>query len=131
MTKRFARTAEAVGDLLAYKFEIECVVVLLPRHKGNTQKRPAWALACLRRFYLRPRLTIGFLFARPRARRAPLNGATTTQLMAIYDWSTPAEVYTRAANRTLLAGQAMPLLGHALIGPETAYDPPKQKAREQ
>jgi hypothetical protein len=32
--------------------------------------------------------------------------------MAIYDWSTPAqaEVYTRAANRTLLAGQAMPLL---------------------
>jgi integrase len=40
------------------------------------------------------------------------NGATTAQLMAIYDWSTPAqaEVYTRAANRTLLAGQAMPLL---------------------
>jgi hypothetical protein len=28
-----------VGHLLAYKFEIECVVVLLPRHKGNPQKR--------------------------------------------------------------------------------------------
>ena len=40
------------------------------------------------------------------------NGATTAQLMAIYDWSTPgqAEVYFRAANRTRLAGQAMPLL---------------------
>jgi hypothetical protein len=38
MTKRFARTAEAVEHLLAYKFEIECVVVLLPRHKGNPQK---------------------------------------------------------------------------------------------
>jgi integrase len=40
------------------------------------------------------------------------NGATTAQLMAIYDWSSPsqAEVYTRAANRTRLAGQAMPLL---------------------
>jgi integrase len=41
------------------------------------------------------------------------NGATTAQLMAIYDWSTPgqAEVYIRAANRSRLAGQAMPLLG--------------------
>jgi integrase len=40
------------------------------------------------------------------------NGATTAQLMAIYDWSTPAqaEVYIRAASRTRLAGQAMPLL---------------------
>ncbi len=40
------------------------------------------------------------------------HGATTAQLMAIYDWSTPAqaEVYIRAANRTKLAGQAMPLL---------------------
>jgi integrase len=34
------------------------------------------------------------------------NGATTAQLMAIYDWSTPsqAEGYIRAANRTRLAG---------------------------
>jgi integrase len=40
------------------------------------------------------------------------NGATTPQLMAIYDWATPgqAEVYIRAINRTKLAGQAMPLL---------------------
>jgi integrase len=40
------------------------------------------------------------------------NGATTAQLMAIYDWSTPAqaEVYIRAANRSRLAGQAMRLL---------------------
>lgn len=38
--------------------------------------------------------------------------------MAIYDWSTPsqAEVHIRAANRTRLAGQAMPLLGSALVG---------------
>ena len=40
------------------------------------------------------------------------NGATTHQLMAIFDWSTPAqaEVYTRAANRKRLTAQAMPLL---------------------
>jgi len=46
------------------------------------------------------------------------NGVTTAQLMAIYDWSTPnqTEIYIRAANRTRfanrtrLAGQAMPLL---------------------
>jgi integrase len=40
------------------------------------------------------------------------SGATSAQLMAIYDWSTPAqaEVYIRAANRTRLARQAMPLL---------------------
>jgi integrase len=40
------------------------------------------------------------------------NGATMAQLMAIYDWATPAqaEVYIRAANRSRLAGQAMPLL---------------------
>ena len=40
------------------------------------------------------------------------HGATTAQLMAIYDWATPgqAEIYIRAANRTRLAGQAMPLL---------------------
>jgi integrase len=40
------------------------------------------------------------------------NGATSPQLMAIYDWSTPAqaEVYIRAADRTRLASQAMPLL---------------------
>ena len=40
------------------------------------------------------------------------NGATTAQLMAIYDLSTPAqaEVYFRAANRARLAAQAMPLL---------------------
>lgn len=46
------------------------------------------------------------------------NGATTAQLMAIYDWSTPgqAEVYIRAANRTKLAGQAMPLLNNAIDG---------------
>jgi integrase len=44
------------------------------------------------------------------------NGATTAQLTAVYDWSTSnqAEVYIRAANRTRLAGQAMPLLGNIL-----------------
>jgi integrase len=40
-------------------------------------------------------------------------GATVHQLMAIYDWATPAqaETYTRAADRKRLAGEAMGLLG--------------------
>jgi len=39
-------------------------------------------------------------------------GATTPQLMAIYDWATPgqAEPYIRAANRKRMANDAMPLL---------------------
>jgi integrase len=39
-------------------------------------------------------------------------GATTPQLMAIYDWSSPAqaEPYIRAANRKRMANDAMPLL---------------------
>jgi integrase len=42
------------------------------------------------------------------------NGATAHQLMAIYGWETlrQAELYTRAANRTRLAGEAMHLLIH-------------------
>jgi len=37
------------------------------------------------------------------------NGATTSQLMAMFDWTTisQAEVYTRAANRKRLAGEGM------------------------
>jgi hypothetical protein len=40
------------------------------------------------------------------------NGATAHQLMAIFGWETlrQAEVYTRNANRTLLAEQAKHLL---------------------
>jgi hypothetical protein len=40
------------------------------------------------------------------------NGATTHQLMAVYGWETlkQAELYTRAANRTRLAKEAMHLL---------------------
>ncbi len=40
------------------------------------------------------------------------NGASTPQLMAIFDWATPsqAEPYIRAANRKRMAGQAMALL---------------------
>lgn len=46
------------------------------------------------------------------ARIAAENGATAHQLMAIFGWETlrQAEVYTRNANRTLLAEQAMHLL---------------------
>jgi integrase len=44
------------------------------------------------------------------------NGATASQLMAIFDWSTigQAEVYTRAADRKRMAGEAMSKinLGH-------------------
>lgn len=41
------------------------------------------------------------------------NGATVNQLMAIFDWDTPAQAktYTDAADRKRLAGQAMPMLG--------------------
>lgn len=40
------------------------------------------------------------------------NGATTSQLMAMFDWSTisQAEVYTRAADRKRLAGEGMNLI---------------------
>jgi integrase len=40
------------------------------------------------------------------------NGATTNQLMAIFDWDTPAQakVYTEAADRKRMAGEAMPML---------------------
>lgn len=43
---------------------------------------------------------------------AALNGATAHQLMAIYGWESlkQAELYTREANRILLAGEAMHLL---------------------
>jgi integrase len=46
------------------------------------------------------------------ATMAAENGATTHQLMAIYDWATPAqaEVYTRTADRKRLAQSAMHLL---------------------
>lgn len=46
------------------------------------------------------------------AKMAAENGATAHQLMAIFGWETlrQAEVYTRNANRTLLAEQAMHLL---------------------
>lgn len=46
------------------------------------------------------------------AKMAAENGATAHQLMAIFGWETlrQAEVYTRSANRTLLAEQAMHLL---------------------
>jgi integrase len=47
------------------------------------------------------------------ATRAAENGATAHQLMAIFGWRTikQAEVYTRAAERGRLAGEAMHLLG--------------------
>jgi integrase len=40
------------------------------------------------------------------------NGATTRQLMAMFDWDTPsmAEVYTRAAEKKRLAGESMFLI---------------------
>jgi integrase len=40
------------------------------------------------------------------------NGATTRQMMAMFDWDTPemAEVYTRAAEQKRLAGQGMTLI---------------------
>ncbi len=48
------------------------------------------------------------------------NGATTRQLMAMFDWSTisQAEVYTRAADQKRLAGEAMGLISLDRIGNE-------------
>jgi len=42
-------------------------------------------------------------------------GATTSQLMAMFDWTTisQAEVYTKAANRKRMAGDAMGLIEFA------------------
>ena len=39
-------------------------------------------------------------------------GVTTSQLMAMFDWTTisQAEVYTKAANRKRMAGDAMRLI---------------------
>jgi integrase len=47
-------------------------------------------------------------------------GATTNQLMAIFDWTTPhqAEVYTRKADRKLLAREGMKLLSREGTGSE-------------
>jgi integrase len=46
------------------------------------------------------------------ATRAAESGATTNQLMAIFDWDTPAQakIYTDAADRKRMAGEAMPML---------------------
>lgn len=60
------------------------------------------------------------------------NGATASQLMAIFDWSTisQAEVYTRAADRKRMAGEAMSKisldrsanepLSHPIVAPKKA-----------
>jgi integrase len=55
------------------------------------------------------------------------NGATTRQLMAMFDWTTVemAEVYTRAAERKRLAGEAMSLISLDRSGNENCRtDPP-------
>jgi integrase len=46
------------------------------------------------------------------ATRTAESGATTNQLMAIFDWDTPAQakIYTDAADRKRMAGEAMPML---------------------
>jgi hypothetical protein len=55
-------------------------------------------------------------------------GATDQQLMAVIDWTTPAQakVYTEAANRKRMANDAMPLLTHfsrAMDGSRTLPEP--------
>lgn len=53
------------------------------------------------------------------------NGATTRQLMAMFDWSTisQAEVYTRAADQKKLAGEAMGLINLDRTGNEDCRTP--------
>jgi integrase len=55
------------------------------------------------------------------------NGATTRQLMAMFDWSTisQAEVYTRAADQKRLAGEAMGLISLDRIGNENCRTLPQ------
>jgi len=50
------------------------------------------------------------------------NGATTNQLMAIFDWDTPgqAKVYTDAADRKRMAGEAMGMLTRKSVTLQTA-----------
>jgi hypothetical protein len=55
-------------------------------------------------------------------------GATDQQLMAVFDWTTPAQakVYMEAANRKRMANDAMPLLTHfsrAMYGSRTLPEP--------
>lgn len=65
------------------------------------------------------------------------NGATTRQLMAMFDWSTisQAEVYTRSADQKRLAGEAMGLISLDRSGngicPTSKVDsvPPSQMSR--
>lgn len=54
-------------------------------------------------------------------------GATTNQLMAIFDWTTPhqAEVYTRKADRKLLAREGMKLLSREVTDSEHCPTDPK------
>jgi integrase len=64
------------------------------------------------------------------------NGATASQLMAMFDWSTisQAEVYTRAADRKRMAGEAMDLISLDRSGNEdcrTAIVAPKITAKNQ
>lgn len=64
------------------------------------------------------------------------NGATASQLMAMFDWSTisQAEVYTRAADRKRMAGEAMGLINldqSANDDCRTAIVPPKLSTSNQ
>jgi site-specific recombinase XerD len=64
------------------------------------------------------------------------NGATASQLMAMFDWSTisQAEVYTRAADRKRMAGEAMGLINldqSANVDCPTAIVPPKISTSNQ
>jgi integrase len=66
------------------------------------------------------------------ATRAAEKGATAHQLMAIFGWRTikQAELYTRAAERKRLAGDAMHLLGTNRAAKSLTLDPQRDPVRE-
>jgi integrase len=104
---------------------------LLPVLKQIIAESPSGGLTFLRTEYGKPFTAAGFgNWFRDRCDEAGLphctahglkkagatiaaeNGATTRQLMAMFDWDTPAmaEVYTRAAEQKRLAGEGMFLI---------------------
>jgi integrase len=58
------------------------------------------------------------------ATRAAENGATEYQMMAIFDWDTPAmaATYIKAANRSRMTGDAIGLLSHRVVAPSQAFE---------
>lgn len=69
------------------------------------------------------RITLRMAFAMRGRPRAVEGGATSHQLQSMFGWLSikEAEVYTKAAERKKLAGDAMPLLGEVKAGTKLSH----------